>query len=360
MPLARRSRRTLDIWPGFVDALATLLMVIIFVVLVFVLGQFFLGQVLSGREREVSRLGGELSTLVDQLNMERAANAKLRADVTRMAAELNVSVDERDLLANELTSGRDEAARLANDVAALKALKEDLEAKLATLGGKLGEQEGQLASERKLSEEARAQAALLSRQLEAMKQDLARIAAALDASEKKAMEQGVQLVELGKKLNSALAGKVEELQKYRSEFFGRLRQALGDRPGIRIEGDRFVFQSELLFDTASAELGAGGIEQVRHLAGTLKDVSKAIPKGVNWVLRVDGHTDKRPVKGKFPSNWELSTARAIMVVRTLIANGIPADRLAAAGFGEFQPLDGADNESAWAKNRRIEIRLDQR
>jgi chemotaxis protein MotB len=354
MPLARRSRRTLDIWPGFVDAMATLLMVIIFVVMVFVLAQFFLSQALSGSEREVSRLGGQLASLVEQLNLEKAANANLKGD-------LMTSVEERDLLATELTSSRDEAGRLGHDVAALKALKQELEAKLAELGNRLGEQEGQLVSERRLSEEARAQAALLNRQLEAMKADLARIAAALDASEKKAKDQGVQLVELGKKLNSALAGKVEELQKYRSEFFGRLRQALGDRPGIRIEGDRFVFQSELLFDTASAELGAGGVEQVRQLAGTLKDVSKAIPKGVNWVLRVDGHTDKRAIaKAKFPSNWELSTARAIMVVRTLIANGIPADRLVAAGFGEFQPLDGADTEAAWAKNRRIEIRLDQR
>ena len=159
----------------------------------------------------------------------------------------------------------------------------------------------------------------------------------------------------------ALAGKVEELQRYRSEFFGKLRKVLGDRQGIRIEGDRFVFQSELLFDSASADLGVSGEQQVRQLAKTLIDLSKQIPKEVNWVLRVDGHTDKRPIKsGRFPSNWELSTARAISVIRTLIDAGVPADRLAAAGFGEFLPLDNSDSEAALAKNRRIEIRFDQR
>ncbi len=203
--------------------------------------------------------------------------------------------------------------------------------------------------------------ALLNRQIEALRQEMARVTAALEASEARDKEQKTQIADLGKRLNVALAGKVEELQKYRSEFFGRLRKVLGDRPGIRIEGDRFVFQSELLFDTGSAELGVDGIEQVRRLAATLKDIAKTMPKGINWVLRVDGHTDKRPItSGRYPSNWELSTTRAITVVRTLAANGVPKDRLAAAGFGEFQPLDTGDTDAALARNRRIEIRFDQR
>ncbi|RAU20411.1 flagellar motor protein MotB [Paramagnetospirillum kuznetsovii] len=347
MPLARRARRTIDIWPGFVDALATLVMVIVFVLMIFVLAQYFLGQALSGRQKALDRLSQEMAALSESLNMQKAANAALQAE----------------LVSSKADKERVEAwaAGLGQDVTALMALKDELEARIKELDKTVGAKDGELVSERKLSEEARAQAALLSRQMEAMKQELARISAALDASETRDKEQKAQIADLGKRLNVALAGKVEELQKYRSEFFGRLRKVLGERPGIRIEGDRFVFQSELLFDSGSAELGLDGIEQVRNIAATLKDIAKTMPKGVNWVLRVDGHTDKRPItSAKFPSNWELSTARATTVLRTLAASGVPKDRLAAAGFGEFQPLDTADTDAAFARNRRIEIRFDQR
>lgn len=347
MPLARRVRRNIDIWPGFVDALATLVMVIVFVLMVFVLAQYFLGEALSGRQKALDRLGREMAELSESLNMQKAANASLQAEIISSRAE----------------KARMEvwAAGLGQDVAALMALKDELEARIKELDQAVGAKDGELLAERKLSEDSRAQTALLSRQMEAMKQELARISAALEASETRDKDQKAQISDLGKRLNVALAGKVEELQKYRSEFFGRLRKVLGDRPGIRIEGDRFVFQSELLFESASAELGVEGIEQVRNIAMALKDIAKTMPKGVNWVLRVDGHTDKRPItSARYPSNWELSTARATTVLRTLAANGVPKDRLAAAGFGEFQPLDNADTDAAFARNRRIEIRFDQR
>jgi chemotaxis protein MotB len=347
MPLARRSRRTIDIWPGFVDGLATLVMVIVFVLMVFVVAQFFLGQALTGRQKALDRLGLELSTLAEKLNLQTAANSTLTADIARLNDELAASKAERQRV-EAWASG------LSQDVAALIALKDEKESKLA-------ERETQLDAERKLSAEAQAQLALLTRQLEATRQELSRIAAALDASEARDKEQKTQIADLGKRLNVALAGQVEELKKFRSDFFGRLRKVLGDRPGIRIEGDRFVFQSELLFQTGSADLGPEGIEQVRRLAVTLRDISKEIPKGVNWVLRIDGHTDRRPIlSGRYPSNWELSTARAISVLRTLAADGVPSDRLAAAGFGEFQPLDTGDTDAAYTRNRRIEIRFDQR
>ncbi len=338
--IGRRTRRTLDIWPGFVDALSGLVLVMVFMLLVFVLAQYFLGNALSGSEAARDRLGREMAALVEQLSLEKKANDSLRGDLSK--------------LSSQLTSADAERARLEYDVAALAALKAELEAKLAETGDAL---EG----EKTASMAARAEAALLNQQLDAIKQEMARLAAALDASEKTAAEQKVQIVDLGKRLNVALANKVEELQRYRSEFFGKLRELLGNRPGIRVEGDRFVFQSEVLFDTASAEMGVEGIEQIRALAKTLNEISKQIPKDVHWVLRVDGHTDKRPIaSGRFPSNWELSTARAITVVKTLAANGVPADRLAAAGFGEFQPLEKGDTEEAYGKNRRIEIRLDAR
>ncbi|CDK97460.1 Putative outer membrane protein, OmpA/MotB, C-terminal [Magnetospirillum gryphiswaldense MSR-1 v2] len=319
MPRGRRLRQNVDIWPGFVDAMATLLMVLIFVLLVFVLAQFFMGNALTGRDQALSRLQAEMASMVEQLSLERAKSADVKADLTRLQEKLQASLAERD----NLLSSLDE--------------------------------------ERHLSETARSQADLLNQQMTAMRDQLEKLAAALDATEKLSVEQKAQIADLGKRLNVALAGKVEELQRYRSEFFGKLRKVLGERQGIRIEGDRFVFQSELLFDSASADLGVSGEQQVRQLAKTLIDLSKQIPKEVNWVLRVDGHTDKRPIKsGRFPSNWELSTARAISVIRTLIDAGVPADRLAAAGFGEFLPLDNSDSEAALAKNRRIEIRFDQR
>lgn len=319
MPRGRRLRQNVDIWPGFVDAMATLLMVLIFVLLVFVLAQFFMGNALTGRDQALSRLQAEMASMVEQLSLERAKSADVKADLSRLQEKLQASLAERDNLLSSLDD------------------------------------------ERHLSETARSQADLLNQQMTAMREQLEKLAAALDATEKLSVEQKAQIADLGKRLNVALAGKVEELQRYRSEFFGKLRKVLGERQGIRIEGDRFVFQSELLFDSASADLGVSGEQQVRQLAKTLIDLSKQIPKEVNWVLRVDGHTDKRPIKsGRFPSNWELSTARAISVIRTLIDAGVPADRLAAAGFGEFLPLDNADTEAALAKNRRIEIRFDQR
>lgn len=344
--MGRRVRRTVDIWPGFVDALSGLLMVIIFVLLVFVLAQFFLSNALSGSERAVSQLTREMASLVEQLSLEKKANDSLRADVSKLSSQLTASEGDRD--------------RMSHDVAALSALKAELEARIAELDQKLGESAQALESEQAASTQARAETALLNQQIQALRDQLARIAAALELSEKAGADQKVQIADLGKRLNVALAGKVEELQRYRSEFFGKLREVLGNRPGIRVEGDRFVFQSEVLFDTGSAELGLDGIEQIRQLAKTLNELSRQIPKDVNWVLRVDGHTDKRPISGRYPSNWELSTARAITVIRTLIANGVAPDRLAAAGFGEFQPLEKGDTEEAYAKNRRIEIRLDQR
>lgn len=332
MPLARRSRRSVDIWPGFVDALATLIMVIVFLLMIFVLAQYFLGQALSGRQRALDDLGREMAALAEKLNLQTKANEALRI---------------------ELETNRADKAKLE---AWASGVQQDL-AHLLTLKD---EKEAELAAEKKISEEGRAQLALLNQQIAALKEEMARLAAALDASEARDKEQKAQIADLGKRLNVALAGKVEELQKYRSEFFGRLRKVLGDHPGIRIEGDRFVFQSELLFETGSADLGPAGREQVRKLAATVKEINAGMPKGLNWVLRVDGHTDKRPItSGKFPSNWELSTARAITVLRALAADGVPRDRLAAAGFGEFQPVDNGTTEAAYARNRRIEIRFDQ-
>jgi len=186
------------------------------------------------------------------------------------------------------------------------------------------------------------------------------LAAALDLAQKDSKAKDVRIADLGARLNDALVSKVAELQRYRSEFFGRLRDVLAGQPGIQVVGDRFVFQSEVLFPPGSADLSAAGSGELKKLAATLKDLQAKIPADIPWVLRVDGHADRQAVHGKFASNWELSAERAINVVRLLIAEGIPPNRLAAAGFGEFQPLDTADTPAAYAKNRRIELRLTDR
>lgn len=461
-----RQRRTLDIWPGFVDALAALLMIIIFLVLVFTLAQFFLSEALSGRNQALERLTRQVDELAQMLSLERIASADLRDSLARMSANLDAAVAdnerlssrlaevmpqndalemqlaetirERDLLqarlneraaaeaqtAAELEEARKlveadketialqlrQIAQLNRDIEALRKVREDLEKRVADMASTLADRdrtvtalrdqsaelEARLSTERErtalaqkeieektltvrelsaqtrrigeeLSDEQRAnlrarrEIRLLNNNLAVLRQQLARLNAALEASEAKASEQEIEIVSLGKRLNEALASKVAELARYRSEFFGRLREALGSRREIRIEGDRFVFQSEVLFSSGSADLSPNGQQQIDRLADTLIDISARIPRGLNWVLRVDGHTDRIPIKtSQYASNWELSAARAISVVKQLLERGIPATRLVAAGFGEFQPLDGSGTAEAFRRNRRIEFKLTQR
>lgn len=401
--LARRNQHRTDIWPGFVDALATLLMVIIFLLMIFVIAQFFLNEALSGRDQALDRLRGQVSELADLLSLERKANDDLRKNITQLSDELSASVSSHDDLnqrISELTQRAEvaeeqaqrfktqadkfkqdlasslasietdktkieqqlkEIAALSDDVEALKALREDLEIKVRNLLGKVSNREEKIITERRLSQTARARVALLNKQIVALRRQIAQIASTLDASEQIATKQRVRIANLGKRLNAALASKVQELSKYRSEFFGKLREVLGNQPGIRIVGDRFVFQSEVLFGTGSDQLGGEGKNQIQQLAGTLKDITSKIPDNIDWVLRVDGHTDQVPIKtARFPSNWELSTARAISVVKFLVEQGIAPTNLAATGFGEFQPIDPRDDAAAHSKNRRIELKLTQR
>lgn len=379
---ARRARRSIDIWPGFVDALASLLIIIIFVLLVFVLAQVFLSQALSGRDQALARLDQQITELAELLNLEVKANDDLRRTVSQLSSELQATLIGRDQLREQLDSAtveRDalksalddantvvaadrekieiqlrELARIRQDIEILRSLRADLESRLAT-----AETDRNLA--RDASDAHQRQVELLNRQMLALREQLAGLAAALEASEKKSREQDVQIANLGQRLNAALATRVTELARYRSEFFGRLREVLGDRQDIRIVGDRFVFQSEVLFESASADLGDEGKRQLASLATTLLEIAARIPGNIDWILQVDGHTDRRPIATpRFPSNWELSTARAISVVRFLNERGIPSERLSPAGFGEFHPIDAGSDEIALRRNRRIEIRLTQR
>ena len=406
----RDSRRSsIDIWPGFVDALAQLLMVIIFILLVFTAGQFYLSEALSGRDQALQKLQAQVNELGDLLAMERRSNADLSAQLTSSLAEREqlagklhdadaiVSADKEkiDLQLREIESMR-------RDIDALKTVRADLEAKVAALaqqptdqqlrdrtkeleaklaseqektalaqkeidardvrlsalGARADRTEQSLAAEKEISRNALARVDQLNTQLAALRDQLSRIAAALDVSEAKVKEQQGQIVELGKRLNLALVNKVEELARFRSEFFGRLREILGDRPDIRVVGDRFVFQAEVLFAPGSAELGDDKKKELLPVITALKEIAAKIPPDINWILQVEGHTDRRPISNpQFQSNWELSTARAISVVRFAIDEGIPAARLAAAGFADKQPIDQHNSEDAYRRNRRIELKL---
>ncbi|RVT95360.1 peptidoglycan -binding protein [Rhodovarius crocodyli] len=303
----------------------------------------------------------ELATLRRRIEEANAALAAAQQRLDRMRAEIEglnttVRADRATIEARVA-----ELAQLSADVRRLSALREELQRQLAEEQNRRGGAETATAEQSRLSEAARAQVALLTRQLNELRTQMQRLADALGASEARDREQEVQISTLRSQLNAALAARVEELTRYRSEFFGRLRDALGDRPELRIVGDRFVFQSEVLFPPASAELSPAGEVELRRLARVLVDIASRIPPEINWVLRVDGHADRNPIRSpRFASNWELSAARAIAVANLLIQEGLPANRVAAAAFGEHQPLDTADTPEAFARNRRIELRLTDR
>lgn len=457
---------TLNPWPGYVDALSTLLMVIIFVLLVFVLAQAFLSVALTGKDRALERLNRQMAELTDMLSLERSHGSDLQAAVAGLSRDLKSTAASRDQFASQVSSlqlrltdaatkrdalqaerdklsaqladttlqaqsaaGRtaqlqqrladaagssdaagqaaaqtaaqladakrqlaaaqaqlaemdrtvtadratiqarlSDLAKLADQVQALTALRDELEAQAKDAAGRAVTEAqaraavaAQLADEQKLSESSRAQIALMNRQVAELRAQLAQVSAALDVSAKAANDKDVQIANLGARLNTALASKVEELQRYRSEFFGRLRDLLANRPGVQVVGDRFVFQSEVLFPAGSADMTQGGQDQITALATTLKQLATEIPADIPWIMRVDGHADRTPIgHGPFASNWELSSARAINVVKLLISEGVPANHLAATGFAEFQPLDGTDSPDSYAKNRRIELRLTDR
>ncbi len=434
----RRTRAGVNIWPGFVDVLATVLLTFVFIILLFVIAQFYLSGLLSGRAAALAQLETRIQRIADELSMERGTRSRLEERISDLFVEPHVTLSERDDLTQRLTLSEEEAqslrsdlanldeelqiseetlalklrelASLQSDILALREVRDELEAEVGDLAGRLQRRETELGQvrdrsqalraelgesqertllaqeeideqdirieglvaqieerdtalreEQQLSANAAARVGALSRQIEALRAQISSLSGALDVSLDTVDAQRGEIESLGERLNSALAEKVRELASYRSEFFGRLRQVLGDLEQIRIVGDRFMFQSELFFDSAAAAVGAAGREKLDPLAQVLLEVAERIPDDVPWVLMVEGHTDSRPIStAQFPSNWELSTARATNIVHYLIDEGVPADRLAAAGFGEYQPLDPGNSPEAYARNRRIELRLTSR
>ena len=343
MALARNRRRdrSVDYWPGFVDALSTLLLAIMFLLTVFVLAQFFLSREISGRDEVLNRLNSQINELTDLLALERSGKQDLEDTLANLQASLSEAEGERSRLQELLASGA--------------GVSEAAEARIGALSDTLD-------AEKQVSQRALSQVALLNQQIAALRSQLAALEGALEASDVKDKEAQAKIADLGKRLNVALAQRVQELNRYRSDFFGRLREILSDREDIRVVGDRFVFQSEVLFPSGGDNLNPAGEAEMGKLAAAIRELSREIPDEINWVLRVDGHTDNVPLSGtgRYADNWELSSARATSVVKYLISQGVPPNRLVAAGFGEFQPLADGETPEARSTNRRIELKLTER
>jgi chemotaxis protein MotB len=332
----RRRPQTMDYWPGFVDALSTLVLVVVFLLAVFMMAQFFLAREVSGRDDALLKLNRQLAELTDLLSLERMTGRGKDDTLASLSATLD--------------STRNEAQRLRTEAGAM-----------GSAAATAADAQRALDAERSLSARAAAQVEILNLQISALRRQLAAIEEALNATEQKDKESQARIADLGSRLNLALAQRVQELTRYRSDFFGRLRTVLASRQEFRVVGDRFVIQSEILFEGGQATLNPAGFPELDKVAAALIDVSREIPPDIAWVLRVDGHTDRRPIQSaQFPSNWDLSASRAIAVVRYLVARGIPENRLLAAGFGEFQPIEIGETEDVLRRNRRIELKLTER
>ncbi|RZU99443.1 OmpA family protein [Spiribacter vilamensis] len=427
----RRNRSSVNIWPGFVDALAAVLLAFVFVLLLFVVSQLYLSTQLTDRNQALESLRAELSEMADTLSMERDQRARLEEQVSGLYEELHATLSQRDearealeLTREELEAAREqvrigesdleaslmEIASLQQDISALRAVRDDLESRVGELEASLDETEEEMGAirdrnrelqarladaqertrlaqekietrdlrirdlvaeiedrqdaieqEQQLTADAEARVESLRQQVQALRDQISSLAESLQIEEETVAEQQARIDTLVERLNVALAEEVEELSDYRSEFFGRLREVLGDIEEIEIVGDRFRFQSELFFETASADIGADGEARLEQVALILRRIADRIPPEIDWVLQVEGHTDRRPIStAEFPSNWELSTARAQSILYFLIDQGVPPDRLAAVGYGEYQPLAEGDDPEDLARNRRIELRLSNR
>ncbi len=341
MALGRGRRlEPVNYWPGFVDALSTMLLIIIFLLSVFMLSQYFLSREVTGKDSALERLNRQIEELTSLLAMERSQAGVDQDKLTKLSATLDQARKDKNEIEAVAASGGAGAAAAGNRAdAAVVALD----------------------SQKQITSRALAQVEVLNQQISALRKQLAAIQDALDASKTSDKESQEKISDLGQRLNLALAQKVQELARYRSDFFGRLRQILGSRPDIAIVGDRFVFQSSVLFDAGKADLSEAGKKSLDRLAEAALDLEREIPPDIHWILRIDGHTDPRPVgAGPFKSNWELSAARAIAVAQFLVSKGVDPHYLATAGFGEFQPLDPGATEEAYARNRRIELKLTER
>lgn len=465
---AGRERFSAVIWPGFVDAMSTLLLVLIFTLTIFMVLQSVLREQIDTQGSELDQLGDRVAALSEALSTSQeqassldrdlaAERERLRAsalavisarseiDAQAEAAKLAAARREAlDALVADLRRRNDdtgtaltqaqsrlsdsEAARLV-DAAAARALQERLNSSDAELtattlaldearkkaedtltllaaansakdalgaqaeaqmteaqrqAGLLALAQQQLRGQEELSTEEQRRVALLNAQVAQLNAQLGNLQSVLATANDDSRARDTKIEDLGQQLNMALLRAAEEerqrrtleeaarssaeseardLARYRSEFFGRLSQILAGREGVQVVGDRFVFSSEVLFPAGEAALSPEGRAQIARVTDMLRQISGEIPPEIDWIIRVDGHTDSQPLsgQGRFRDNWELSQARALSVVRYMIDDlGFPANRLLPAGFADTRPIVEGDSPEAMAQNRRIELKLTER
>jgi len=336
---SRRGRRRfeqINYWPGFVDALSTLLLSFVFLISVFLVSQYFLGQEVAKKDTVLLELNQQITELSELLALERSNSATLEETIGNLQNTLGQTLEEKQLLQTNLT-------QKGNDTVLIRSLQSEV------------------TSEKEISANALSQVNLLNQQIAAMRSQLLGLQDALSQSERREAESQEKINNLGNRLNVALAQKVQELSRFRSDFFGRLKTILGERSDMRIVGDRFVLQTEVLFPVGQATFLPEALPEIDRIAIALIELEQKIPKDIAWIIRVDGHTDARPISTPlFPNNWSLSAARAIAVVEAFIERGVSPQHLVAAGFGEYQPIDHGASEEAYARNRRIEFKLTER
>ena len=470
---SQNSEDTSLIWPGFVDVLASTLMVIIFIVLLFTVSQVYLGDLVVGkneqilnlektieiqdetiveqdstltdkeitlieRQEVIDQLDNELvildeeirlkqSEILDKQNLltskdqeislqeaiidqkedaiitldtlieEQALDiGKLNQMIAQLTQELSLSLEEKENLRGQLVDLNQEQKTLKNTLSQLGGKNEELVGKLSdsqnrvqslletlsssevenkglqgkiddikdqnlSLQGQISELENESSFKTENLNDALIKISRLSDDIKILSNEIQLLNNLLDSKEAEIANNKIELGEIGDRLNRVLTSELFKLQKYKSEFFGKLSEALGDRDDIQIKGDRFIFQSEILFDSGSVEIQSSGRVALSLIAKTLIDLINDIPTELNWVLQIDGHTDKVPIStSQFPSNWELSHARALEVVKFFIGQGIPADRLSANGYGEYQPINIGDSREDLKQNRRIELKITQK
>jgi len=387
MALKRRRENGLDAWPGYVDALSTLLMVTIFVLLVFVLAEAFLSSALTGSDNTISQLRDQIAALSSALSLEKSNSASLSQELAALDAQLAQAKSANAALTAQLATANGSIAALTTQQQSLQEQLSDAEAQSKSTSARISALESQLAGQAQASANSNGptlqqqltdsqsklavqtqisqtefnEVDLLNQQLAALRLQMAMLAQALDAAQAADAKDHVQIVDLGKQLNEALARKVEELQAYRSEFFGTLRAILANEPNIKIVGDRFVFESDVLFPVDEATLTPAGQAEIADVARAINQIAAKIPPNINWVLSVDGYADAQPIKGgPYHSNFDLSAARSLAVLDLLIKYGVPADRIAATANGSAAPIAGGTTAADYAQNRRIEFRLTSR
>ena len=354
MRTTRKNLYEINYWPGFVDVLGTLLIVTIFTVLISTITQIYFNDQLEVKRGEISNLDEEIDNLIQQLGGETKKKKEAEKKFLELENRFKKLEAEKSELKEDLSKNQYILKMKNKELGDLVSERGNLLEKIQ----KRNEELDTLSLENKKNEIDMFE---MKRNIEELNNRLNELSSLLIAAEEKDKTNKVKIENLGKKLNQALAGKLQEISKYQSEFFRKIKEALGNREDIIVSGDRFIFPSEVFFESGSDIIQKAGREKLYNIAISLKEISEKIPKKIDWILRIDGHTDKVPINNeRFESNWHLSSSRAINIVKFFIEEGISPSRLVAAGFGEYSPLLLDDNEQAYQKNRRIEIKLTTR